>query len=224
MNTVYVRYTTQNIIWKIVGCLPVFLFLIQKYSSQGNFVFTCNAMSVLDLSALNWLREKNCPRYSPLQLNYTHTWLSRRGERRGVGREVWLVQMIVWEGGDGGRAGEGQRHPRAGRHCRGGERTPGFGRSTAGGVVDVMVVGAQVGQCADLVAQDPRTNHSGHQYKHALALEWHPTLQRTSAGNSKQIFPEKGNARPQSQFPHSCVCERFMYIFPQSICLFCYRK
>ncbi len=79
--------------------------------------------------------------------------------------------MIVWEGGDGGRAGEGQRHPRAGRDRRRGERTPGLGRSTAGGVVDVMVVGgAQVGQCPDLVAQDPGTNHSGHQYKQAHAL------------------------------------------------------
>ncbi len=24
-------------------------------------------------------------------------------------------------------------------------------------------------------------------------------------------IPRKGNARPQSQFPHSCVCERFIY-------------
>ncbi len=36
--------------------------------------------------------------------------------------------------------------------------------------------------------------------------------------------PRKGIARPQSQFPLSCVCERFMYIFLQSICLFCRRK
>jgi hypothetical protein len=78
--------------------------------------------------------------------------------------------MIVGEGCDGGWAGEGQRHPRAGRHRRGGERTPGLGRSTAGGVVDVMVVGAQVGQRTDLVAQDPGTNHSGHQYKQAQDL------------------------------------------------------
>jgi hypothetical protein len=33
----------------------------------------------------------------------------------------------------------------------------------------------------------------------------------------------KGIARPTSQFPHSCVCERF-YIFPRLICLFCCRK
>jgi hypothetical protein len=25
------------------------------------------------------------------------------------------------------------------------------------------------------------------------------------------VFPEKGIALPQSQFPHSCVCERFIY-------------
>ncbi len=37
-------------------------------------------------------------------------------------------------------------------------------------------------------------------------------------------FPRKGIARPPSQFPHSCVCERFICIFPQSICLFCCRK
>jgi hypothetical protein len=35
--------------------------------------------------------------------------------------------------------------------------------------------------------------------------------------------PRKGIARPQSQFPHSCVCEQ-IYIFPRSICLFCPRK
>ncbi len=32
----------------------------------------------------------------------------------------------------------------------------------------------------------------------------------------------KGNTWPQSQFPHSCVWG--IYIFPCSICLFCYRK
>ncbi len=33
----------------------------------------------------------------------------------------------------------------------------------------------------------------------------------------------KGIARPQSQFPHSCVCEQFIYSHP-SICLSCCRK
>jgi hypothetical protein len=33
-------------------------------------------------------------------------------------------------------------------------------------------------------------------------------------------IPRKGIARPQSQFPHSCVCERFIW----SACLFCGRK
>jgi hypothetical protein len=38
-------------------------------------------------------------------------------------------------------------------------------------------------------------------------------------------IPRKGIGRPQSQCPHSCVCERFTYsIFPPSICLFCCRK
>ncbi len=29
-------------------------------------------------------------------------------------------------------------------------------------------------------------------------------------------FPRKGIAWPQSQFPHSCVCERFMYFYDWS--------
>ncbi len=33
------------------------------------------------------------------------------------------------------------------------------------------------------------------------------TLQR----NFELCIPRKGIARPQSQFPHSCVCERFLY-------------
>jgi hypothetical protein len=28
---------------------------------------------------------------------------------------------------------------------------------------------------------------------------------------SHKYIPRKENARPQSQFPHSCVCERFIY-------------
>ncbi len=31
-------------------------------------------------------------------------------------------------------------------------------------------------------------------------------------------------ARPHPQFPHSCVCERFIYVFPRSVCLFCCKK
>ncbi len=34
-------------------------------------------------------------------------------------------------------------------------------------------------------------------------------LQRQNAENLKQIFP--GISGPQSQFPHSCVCERIIY-------------
>ncbi len=37
-------------------------------------------------------------------------------------------------------------------------------------------------------------------------------------------IPRIGIAPPQSQFPHSCVCERFIHIFQRSICLFCCRK
>jgi hypothetical protein len=36
-------------------------------------------------------------------------------------------------------------------------------------------------------------------------------LQRINTENWKQIFPGKGIARPQSQFPHSCVCKQFKY-------------
>ncbi len=38
----------------------------------------------------------------------------------------------------------------------------------------------------------------------------------------KTNVPRKGIARPQSQFPFSCVCERFIYSHDQS--LFCCRK
>jgi hypothetical protein len=33
-------------------------------------------------------------------------------------------------------------------------------------------------------------------------------------------IPSKGTARPQYQFPHSCVCERFIYVFPWAVHLF----
>jgi hypothetical protein len=34
----------------------------------------------------------------------------------------------------------------------------------------------------------------------------------------------KGISGPQSQFPHSCVCEQIIHIFPWWVCLFCWRK
>ncbi len=35
-------------------------------------------------------------------------------------------------------------------------------------------------------------------------------------------IPRKGTAWPQSQFRHTCFfCERFLYILPRSVCLFC---
>jgi hypothetical protein len=37
-------------------------------------------------------------------------------------------------------------------------------------------------------------------------------LQRHNTENFKQIYSGKGIARPQSQFPHSFVCEQFIYI------------
>ncbi len=43
--------------------------------------------------------------------------------------------------------------------------------------------------------------------------------------SNKTNIPRKGIARPQSQFPHSCVCERFSYtVLPQLVCLFCCRE
>ncbi len=36
-------------------------------------------------------------------------------------------------------------------------------------------------------------------------------------------YSQKRNCRPQSQFPHSCVCER-LHIPRTSVCLFCCRK
>ncbi len=53
-------------------------------------------------------------------------------------------------------------------------------------------------------------------------------LIRKKETHCKDTIPKIRNKydqkRPQSQFPHSCVCERFMYVFPQSVCLFCCRK
>ncbi len=41
--------------------------------------------------------------------------------------------------------------------------------------------------------------------------------------NSKQVFPENETARPRSQFLHSCICERFIYIHTirQPFLLYC---
>jgi hypothetical protein len=37
------------------------------------------------------------------------------------------------------------------------------------------------------------------------------TLQRHTTENSNKKIPRKGIARPQYQFPFSCVCEQFIY-------------
>ncbi len=37
------------------------------------------------------------------------------------------------------------------------------------------------------------------------------TLQRQNAENLKKKIPRKGISGPQSQFPHSCDCERIIY-------------
>ncbi len=53
--------------------------------------------------------------------------------------------------------------------------------------------------------------------QYCIYLGWisNSTLQRTNTGNWKQIFPKKKIARPQSQFSHSCVCERFTRMYSQ---------
>jgi len=48
------------------------------------------------------------------------------------------------------------------------------------------------------------------------------TLQRHKTKNSKQIFPEKELRGLNPEFPHSRVCERFIYSRDRSA--FCYRK
>jgi hypothetical protein len=37
-------------------------------------------------------------------------------------------------------------------------------------------------------------------------------LQRQNAENLKENIPRKGIPGPQSQFPHSCVCARIIYL------------
>jgi hypothetical protein len=59
-------------------------------------------------------------------------------------------------------------------------------------------------------------------------FKWRPAEHSCPAKNQYRKFetnvPTKGIARPQSQFPHSCVCERFIHyhtalpIFLQEIC------
>ncbi len=42
--------------------------------------------------------------------------------------------------------------------------------------------------------------------------------QRQNTEISKQIIPRKGISGSQSQFPHSCVCERFIYSHHRCAC------
>ncbi len=46
----------------------------------------------------------------------------------------------------------------------------------------------------------------------------------TQCRKFKTNISKNGIAWPKSQFPHPCVCERFICIFPRSFCLFCCRK
>ncbi len=54
-----------------------------------------------------------------------------------------------------------------------------------------------------------------------IELHWHSltTVHCTAKTQYRKFetnIPRKGVARPQSQFPHSCVCERFIYSHDQS--------
>ncbi len=47
---------------------------------------------------------------------------------------------------------------------------------------------------------------------------WYENIHsRTLQGKSHLCIPFLGNARPQSRFPHSCVCERFIYSQDRSL-------
>jgi hypothetical protein len=50
-----------------------------------------------------------------------------------------------------------------------------------------------------------------------LHLQYNATLQRHISEIRNKYIPRKENARPQSQFPHSCACERLIYVFPRSV-------
>jgi hypothetical protein len=47
---------------------------------------------------------------------------------------------------------------------------------------------------------------------------------KTKCRKFETNIPRKRISGPQSQFPHSCVSERIIYVFPRWVCLFCWRK
>ncbi len=78
----------------------------------------------------------------------------------------------------------------------------------------------EVGECyCSLKIQDQNLQNQKPIYNEEcpnLGLSNGTTLQRTNTENSKKNIPRKGILRPQSQFPNSCVCERFIYSHDQS--------
>ncbi len=48
--------------------------------------------------------------------------------------------------------------------------------------------------------------------------------EKTKCRKFETNIPRKGISGPQSQFPHSYVCERIIYVFPRWVCQFCWRK
>ncbi len=54
--------------------------------------------------------------------------------------------------------------------------------------------------------------------------DWKECTAKTQYRKFETNIPRKGTARLQSQFLHSCFCERSIYLFPWSVYIFCFRK
>jgi hypothetical protein len=54
--------------------------------------------------------------------------------------------------------------------------------------------------------------------------QWNVYTAKTKYRNFETNIPRKGISGSQSQFPHSCVCERFIYSHDRSPYIFCWRK
>jgi hypothetical protein len=56
----------------------------------------------------------------------------------------------------------------------------------------------------------------GHLYIPTIGPQTQYTLQRQNSRNLETNIPRKGISGPQSQFPHSRICERFIYSHDRS--------
>ncbi len=78
------------------------------------------------------------------------------------------------------------------------------------------------GQQKDFISDIVFFQHQGGM-RLKVRRHFYSALQRHNTDNSKQIFPEKKLCY-QSQILHSYMFLWAIYIFPQSVCLFCCRK